>query len=505
MPRSEPKACEKCGLGLHRYGVMPEKRVKQEPKSSDMHVVQETCIARRRTAYCPIKGETGMVHLRVVQTLLGVATVLTAVTPIEADSLIMSHGWSVNPAGGKAAADEAAALMAQRLEHPKFIVLYTTADYGEQATAQTLRNRFPDAKLFGMNVYRGVFSSDGLHLGKKGSLAIMGFSGADLRLGLCAKAVTDGADVEALARTAVREAAENAGYSLETKPSVILLGATKGKEDAIVRGVHDALGDEIPLVGGTPCNDLFAQGYVIENERMLKPGLIVGLVYTSEVKVGASFYSGFVGKKKSGKITAGDGRLLREIEGRPALEVYRQWAEGRLDSIDCSKQSVLVMSNAVCPLAKAIQLPNGQMRYIPVRPWRFNPDGSLDMGGDIHHGDTIYYVEGNTRALRERAGAVTIEAMVSGRIKTAEVAGGLQIYCAGAVKTLGLGEGDEPAKMVAEIQKAMKHKPFIGGFTAGEQGAIPGYGYFHGNLMSAMVVFSHQPTPGTRVQVATAP
>jgi hypothetical protein len=271
-----------------------------------------------------------------------------------------------------------------------------------------------------------------------------------------------------------------------------------------VRGIREAIADDTPLVGGTPCNDLFAPGYVMENDQVLKGGLVIGLVY-SEAKIGASFYSGFVGRKKSGKITAGDGRLLKEIEGRPALDVYREWAEGRLDAIDCSKQSVLVMSNAVCPLAKAVSLPNGQMRYIPVRPQRFNPDGSLDMGGDIQRGDTIYYVEGNIRALRQRAGAVTIDAMVNGRIKTADVAGGLQLYCAGAAKTLGLGEGQETGKMVSEIQKVMKGKPFIGAFTAGEQGNIRGYGYFHGNLMSSMVVFSQQQTGPEGGRDAAAP
>ena len=50
----------------------------------------------------------------------------------------------------------------------------------------------------------------------------------------------------------------------------------------------------------------------------------------------------------------------------------------------------------------------------------------------------------------------------------------------------------ETSKMVGEIRKAMKGKSFIGGFVAGEQGNIPGYGYFHGNLMSSTVVFSQQ-------------
>ena len=80
--------------------------------------------------------------------------------------------------------------------------------------------------------------------------------------------------------------------------------------------------------------------------------------------------------------------------------------------------------------------------------------------------------------------------MVNGKIKMKEIVGGLHIYCAGAAKTLGLGQGDDTDKMVDEIRKAMGGNSFIGGFVAGEQGNIPGYGFFHGNLMSSMVVFS---------------
>ena len=447
-----------------------------------------------------------MINLRVARyvALLGIVLSLAAVSRLQAGPLTMSHGWSVNPAGGKAAIDEAIVMMLRKIKEPEFIVLYTTAEYGEREIVQTLRARFPNARLFGMNVYKGVFSSDGLHVGQKGSLAIMGFAGGDLRFGISAKEVKDGADVVALTKEAIEEAARDAGKTLRDKPSVILLGATKGKEDAIVKGIGEVMTDDVPLVGGTHCNDVFGQGYAIENDKMLKPGLIIGLIY-SEARIGASFYSGFIGKKKSGRITAGDGRMLKGIEGRPAQEVYREWADGYFDAIDCSKQSVLVMNNAICPLAKAIQLPSGQMRYIPVRPQRFNPDGSLDMGGDIHNGDMIYYVEGNKRALRERAGAVVTDAMINGRIKTADVAGGLHIYCAGAAKTLGLEEGEEASKMVGEIQKAMKGKSFIGGFTAGEQGNIPGYGYFHGNLMSSMVVFSQQRSQANHAALAAAP
>lgn len=414
---------------------------------------------------------------------------LMSLPPLHGDSLKMAQGWSVNPEGGRAAIDDAIAMMQESLEDPAFIVLYTTADYGEHEIAARLRQRFPNAKLFGMNVYRGVFSSDGLHVGEKGSLAIMGFAGGGLVCGIGAAEVSEGADVAALTQSTIEQAFRNAGKTRDDRPAVILLGATKGKEDAIVDGIARVLPGDIPLVGGTHCNDTFGQGYVIGNDQICRPGVIIGLIY-SDTTIGSSFYSGFIGRKKQGKITDGDGRLLKEIDGRPAQDVYREWAAGYFNDVDCSAQSVMVMSNGVCPLAKAIQLPDGNMRYIPVRPWRFNPDGSLNMGGDIHNGDTIYYVEGDKRALQKRAGVVARDALVTARIKMKDIAGGLHIYCAGAAKTLGLGEGEETSKMVEEIRHALGGRPFIGGFTAGEQGTIAGYGYFHGNLMSSMVVFA---------------
>ncbi len=429
--------------------------------------------------------------IRMVAFLLAAVLFWAFPSRLHAEPLTMAHGWSVNPEGGITAINEAIAMMQKHVKSPRFIVLYTTAEYGEEEIVRTLRSRYPEAKLFGTNVYKGVFSTDGLHIGEKGSLAIMGFAGGDLRFGIGARHVEDGADIAALTKGAIEDAARSAGKTLQDKPSVILLGATKGKEDVIVQGIGKWIPGDVPLVGGTHCNDVFGQGYVIENDKLYRPGLIVGLIY-SEAKIGAAFYSGFIGKRKSGKITSGEGRMLKEIEGKPAQEVYRKWSNGHFDDIDCSKESVLVMSSAVCPLAKAIRLPNGKMRYVPVRPWRFNPDGSLNMGGDIHNGDTIYYVEGNKGALRKRGSVVARDAMVEGRIKMKDVAGSLYIYCAGAAKTLGLGADEETSRMVGEIHKVMGGKPFIGGFTAGEQGNIPGYGYFHGNLMSSMVVFSQQ-------------
>ena len=427
-------------------------------------------------------------YVRTAAVLISVL-VLVGLQPAFAEPLQMAYGWSTHPDGGAQAAHEAIQMMQESVAEPEFIVLYTTADYGVDETVATLRGEFPTARLFGISAYKGVFTSDGLHIGENGALAIMGFAGGGQAFGVSACEVPEGADASALTKQLLANAAKDAGRSSQDVPALILLGAMKGTEDAVVSAINEAIEQDVPLVGGTQCDDGFSQGYVIGNDDVYRPGIVVATIYTQH-KVGASFYSGFVGRRKSGVVTSGIGRSLKKIDGRPAQEVYSEWTGGAFDDIDASKESKVVLSTAVCPMAKAHEMPNGEQRYVLLQPWRFDPNGELTVGCNIHEGETVCYVEGNKRALKKRAGAVVTDAMVQGRIKVDEVAGSLQIYCRGAANTLGFGDDGEVAQMVTEIQKSMKDKPFIGAFTAGEQGSIPGYGFFHGNLMSSAVVFS---------------
>ena len=401
----------------------------------------------------------------------------------------MADGWSTNPEGGAAAAHEAIKMMQKGVPAPEFIVLYTTADYGVPDIAATLRSEFPNARLFGISAYKGVFTSDGLHIGERGSLAIMGFSGGDHAFGVGVREMPKGGDASLLTKQALADAATDAGKAPQDTPALILLGAAKGTEDAAVLAVRDFVAVDVPLVGGTQCDDGFSEGFAIGNDQIFRPGIIVAVLYTAH-KVGASFYAGSVGRRESGVITRGAGRSLKEIDGRPAQEVYREWTNGAFDQIDSSKESKVVLSTAVCPLAKAHKMPDGELRYVLLQPWRFDPGGGLTVGCDIREGETVYFVEVDKRALQKRAGAVVKDAMVQGRVKMTEVAGGLHIYCRGAANTLGFDQDNQVAEMVTEIQQSMKQKPFIGAFTAGEQGNIPGFGFLHGNLMSSAVIFA---------------
>ena len=199
--------------------------------------------------------------------------------------LTLSHGWSVNVSGGQVAAEEAIAMMERGLDDPRFLVLYTTADYGEREITATLRQRYPEARIFGMNVYRGVFTADGLHVGERGSLAMMGFAGGDLSFGVAAREVKEGADISAVTRETLAAAALDAAATPEDQPSMVLLGALKGREDEIVAELGKLIPQGVPLIGGTHCDNRFQRGHVIGNDDIVKPGIVIGLIYSRGVSV----------------------------------------------------------------------------------------------------------------------------------------------------------------------------------------------------------------------------
>lgn len=96
----------------------------------------------------------------------------------------------------------------------------------------------------------------------------------------------------------------------------------------------------------------------------------------------------------------------------------------------------------------------------------------------------MYFTEGTSDSLIYRPRTVSRRALVNGRIKKIEVTSALFTYCAGTM----LAVQDRIDQIVPVINRVIGNAPYIGAFTFGEQGNIKGFGNFHGNLMSSIVI-----------------
>ena len=222
------------------------------------------------------------------------------------------------------------------------------------------------------------------------------------------------------------------------------------------------------------------------NEQVEAPALLAIIFYTDS-KIGNAFHSGFINKNNlSGIVTEADHRMLKTIDGAPAMEKYASWAEDKFGKIHSSQDFAAVQGQtAFAPLAREVKTQHGK-QYVSIVSTSMHDDGSVEVLVNLEEGERLYCVEGSREILIERSAAVAKRAMIKGRIKKDAVAGGLHIYCLGA--SLAVGE-DRMPEIVEAINSVMEDKPYIGIFTGGEQGSFEGYGYFHGNLMSSMVIF----------------
>ncbi|MGH1397577.1 MAG: FIST signal transduction protein [Trichormus sp.] len=93
----------------------------------------------------------------------------------------------------------------------------------------------------------------------------------------------------------------------------------------ILQGLQQALGREVPIVGGTTCDQWqFQQTYQFFGEEVLSDALPI-LLLSGHVLWGHGVSSGWTPIGKKGMATKVIGNVLYEVDGQPALEFYRDY------------------------------------------------------------------------------------------------------------------------------------------------------------------------------------
>ncbi|UKO99668.1 FIST signal transduction protein [Nostoc sp. UHCC 0870] len=94
---------------------------------------------------------------------------------------------------------------------------------------------------------------------------------------------------------------------------------------SILQGLQQALGAEVPIVGGTTCDQWqFKQTYQFFGQEILSDALPI-LLLSGHVLWGHGVSSGWTPVGKKGTATKVAGNVLYEVDGQPALEFYRDY------------------------------------------------------------------------------------------------------------------------------------------------------------------------------------
>jgi hypothetical protein len=331
--------------------------------------------------------------------------------------------------------------------------------------------------------------------GATSCLGVMGAGGARIENGAGAFAIWDaegdygtamrplGDDARDAARAAI-EAALMAADRPGEAPDLVWLSASPGREEAVLAGIADAVGANVPVLGGSAADDdVSGRWLVYHHDDVETEGVVVSVLFPS-TPVSFAYHNGYAPTERTGTVTAVRGRVLQEIDGRPAADVYRDWTGHALIPEAVAETAPILSESTLAPLGRFLESVGDVPYYLLAHPAGLTPEGHLELFSDVAVGDELTLMTGSPEGLTQRAGKVAALAAQAGG-GPARFAGGLVVYCGGCM----LAVRDRLDDVAGGIAEALPGLPFLGVFTFGEQGVVLDGRNRHGNLMISAVLF----------------
>lgn len=356
----------------------------------------------------------------------------------------------------------------------RWALVYATVDapLGALLASVATRVRGP---VFGCTSSSGVFTPRGFERGAFALVAEADDPRAEIVMRACSASQ---------ARRAAREAAQTITSKLERRPDVLLLHATPGFEERLLEGLDEAFeGAPVPTFGGSAADDdLSGRWSIFSGAKREREGFVLA-GFTSDRPVHGAFVSGYVPGRQRGTVTRAAGRVVWEIDRRPAAEVYDEWLGGALAGVRATG-GVVLGATTLHPLGRAVDRVGSMSRYLLSHPHELRPDGALTLFTDVATGDELVLMIGSEASLLDRTEQVVARALPRGAPKPR---GGILVYCGGCVMTIG----ERAREVGTTYHRALGEAPFVGAATFGEVGCFTGPSPTnrHGNLMCDTVLF----------------
>jgi len=394
---------------------------------------------------------------------------------------------TTEPGSVKAVEECFAALGLPPGEAPTWCLIYHSESYESALVAATLSRLLGGAPSHGGTSCMGVMSTSGVCALEGVGLGLLAIRDPAGSYGVGAAEI--GADPRAAAALAVERALEHADRPGEV-PCLVWLNSAPGREEDLLAGIEELLGSSVPVAGGTTADNAVAGRWSqIANGEVFQDSVVVSVLFPTAA-ISCAFHSGYDPTPLRGRVTRAEGRLLQEIDGRQAAEVYDEWTGGLLGEALAEGGEVLSRTS-LAPLGREVGALQGMPFYKLSHPSRVTAARELSLFTSVETGDEVVLMRGSRQSLISRAGRVAREAIQASDLPREAILGALVIYCAGCMLTIQ----DDMDQVAEEIAAELGGAPFLGVFTFGEQGCVVGQGSSHGNLMISTVVFSDEAAP----------
>ncbi len=392
----------------------------------------------------------------------------------------IATAWATAP-GSEAVKSAYQHLLSQLGETPSYLLVSFSVNYEPEMILGVIHELTPGVPVQGASSCLGAMTQEGFHSNNGSGLSFFGVFDPEGSYGVSAAVISD--DPKQAAKEAISQALVQADCVGEV-PAMIWLTAAPGCEENLMSGIAEEVGEGVPMAGGSSAdNTITGEWKQFTGDKVYGNAVVVGAMFPS-TEVMFAFHSGYEPTTTTGIVTKADGRVLNEIDHRPAAAVYNEWINGLIADTLPTGGSILAVTS-LHPLGR-IAGHIGDIPYYQLsHPNTVEADGALTLFTDMAPGDEVVLMKGSEDRLVSRAARVASSAREIHAVEASDVAGALIIYCAGCMLTIK----DRIDEVVGSLQEELPHTPFMGSFTFGEQGCFVGGENRHGNLMISVMLF----------------
>lgn len=343
---------------------------------------------------------------------------------------------------------------------PDVALVFASSDLAPAKVLEGLWSRLPEGtKLVGCTSDTEIDAAGAL----RGSVAIMGLSLS----GIEARTFRVEGGPDNLARGRAAGAALGAG-----KPAVVIAfpDTLTSNGTQFLLGLQEAVGRDTFIVGGAPSDTgQFAVTHTIEGHVAARGGA-AGIALYGPIEVASAAQSGYEPLGVPRTITRVSGAAILELDGRPALDVYREYLGDRAAAMPAS--SVEFPIGVVGGALGTQRQSDGAVKLVRAIFGVDEARRALVLGGDLPEGAVVRVV----RARREdiKSGAEAAASAVMAAMPSPDLA--LVFSCASRRTVLGARYREECRAAFASLPE---HLPKIGFYTYGELSPLGGTTMHH--------------------------
>ncbi|PMB45578.1 hypothetical protein CEN40_11865 [Fischerella thermalis CCMEE 5205] len=211
---------------------------------------------------------------------------------------------------------------------PQAGMLFAAIDFDHALILKHINQVFPGIDLIGCTTDGEISSTLGF---QQDSLTLILFCSDTVKI---AAGVGYGVRQHptAAAEQAVRQATEKSGAAAKlcvSVPASYLEDGSTTSGEEILRGLKIALGDEIPIIGGTAGDQFrFQKTYQFFQSEVLTDALPI-LIFCGDIHFSYGIACGWKPIGRKSIVTKSAGTVLYEVDGEPALEFYKRYLGDR--------------------------------------------------------------------------------------------------------------------------------------------------------------------------------